>query len=218
MRLFLFLFTVLLFLCAGVKAQDADIKPLIKAWTISDTSQTRKYLESAQALKQQPAAVRNQIMQKMHEYLDKHPNLRLQVRIMLFEEPWWAVCVDDDPGGEAGIPLIKKAVQLAVWVNDEQLLSDVYSAYAEHCTRISWNEDYVLYSTKALELQDRIGTEHFPYIESRWFDMCKALYATKDYRQSLQYGLQILARDSKNVFTLDLVGACYKKMGLYDSS
>lgn len=218
MRPFLFLIALLPFLCNGVKIQDADIMPLIKAWTVSGTSQTRQYLEAARALKKQPAAVQAQILQKMHEYLNKHANTRLQVRTMLFEEPWWTLCIDSDPGGEAGIPLAKKAVQLAQQENDVQLLSEVYAAYAEHCTRIACTEDYMLYSTKALELQQQIGAEHFPEIHLRWFDMCKALYATRDYRLSLQYGLQVLVRDSKNIFTLDLVGACYKKLGFYDSS
>jgi tetratricopeptide (TPR) repeat protein/DNA-binding CsgD family transcriptional regulator len=136
----------------------------------------------------------------------------------LLEEPWWTVCENHVPGAEAGIPLIKKAVQLASQENDDQLLSEVYSAYAEHCTRIAWLEDYLFYSTKALELQQRLGAEYFPNISTRWFDMCKALYDTKEYRVSLQYGLKALSVKTKDVFTLDLVGACYKKLGLYDSS
>lgn len=46
MKPFLFLITLLPFVCMGVSAQDADISPLIKAWEVSDTSQTRKYPES----------------------------------------------------------------------------------------------------------------------------------------------------------------------------
>lgn len=218
MKPFLFLVVLLPFICAGVKAQDADIAHLIKAWEVADTSQTRKYLESVQYFYQQPDAVRKKLIGEMHAYLDQHDNKRLQVRLMLLEEPWWAVCVDTDPGGEAGIPLIKKAVQLASQENDDQLLSEVYSAYAEHCTRIAWVEDYLFYSIKALELQQRLGAEHFPNICTRWFDMCKALYVTREYRLSLQYGLKALSVTSKDVFTLDLVGACYKKLGLYDSS
>lgn len=218
MKPFLLLIILLLFIGAGVSAQDADITPLIKAWEISDTSQTRKYLESVQYYYLQPDAVRKKLMQEIHAYIDKHANTRLQVRLMLLEEPWWAVCVDADPGGEAGIPLIRKAVQLASQENDDQLLSEVYSAYAEHCTRIAWVEDYLFYSIKALELQQRLGAEHFPQICTRWFDMCKALYVTREYRLSLEYGLKALSVTTKDVFTLDLVGACYKKLGLYDSS
>jgi DNA-binding CsgD family transcriptional regulator len=218
MKPFLFLIALLLFNCAGVNAQDADITPLIKAWVISDTSQTRKYLETLQFYYRQPEAVRKKVIQKMHAYLDKHANTRLQVRLMLLEEPWWVVCANHVPGAEAGIPLITKAVQLASQENDDQLLSEVYSAYAEHCTRIAWVEDYLFYSTKAFELQQRLGAESFPDISTRWFDMCKALYATKEYRLSLQYGLKALSVKRKDVYSLDLVGACYKKLGLYDSS
>lgn len=218
MKPFLFLVVLLPFICAGVKAQDADIASLIKAWEVADTSQTRKYLESVQYFYQQTDAVRKKLIGEMHAYLSKHDNMRLQVRLMLLEEPWWAVCMDTDPGGEAGIPLIKKAVQLASQENDDQLLSEVYSAYAEHCTRIARVEDYLFYSFKALELQQRLGAEHFPHISTLWFDMCKALYVTREYRLSLQYGLKALSVTSKDVFTLDLVGACYKKLGLYDSS
>lgn len=218
MKPFLFLITLLSFFCADVSAQDADISPLIKAWEVSDTSQTRKYLESVQFYYQQTDTVRKELIQKMHSYLDKHGNTRLQVRLMLLEEPWWVVCANHVPGAEAGIPLITKAVQIAIRENDNQLLSEVYSAYAEHCTRIAWVEDYLFYSTKALELQQRIGAEYFPAISNRWFDMCKALYVTKEYKLSLQYGLKALSVKRKDVFTLDLVGACYKKLGLYDSS
>lgn len=218
MRLFLFLIVLLSLLNTGVKAQNVDIMPLISAWKISDTSQTRKYLESVHLYNSQPEAVRKMVIQKMHAYLDKHANARLRVRLMLYEEPWWIVCANNVPGAEAGIPLITEAVQLASQENDEQLLSEVYSAYAEHCTRIAWIEDYLFYSTKALEMQQRIGAERFPDISNRWFDMCKALYATKEYRLSLHYGLKVFSVKPKDVFVLDLVGACYKKLGLYDSS
>ncbi|MCS3798548.1 helix-turn-helix transcriptional regulator [Niastella sp. OAS944] len=218
MKPFLFLVALLSFICAGVKAQDADVAYLIKAWELADTSQTRKYLESVQYFYQQPDAVRKKLIEEMHAYVDKHANTRLQVRLMLLEEPWWAVCMDADPGGEAGIPLIKKAVQLANQENDDQLLSEVYSAYAEHSTRIAWVEDYLFYSIKALELQQRLGAEHFPNINTRWFDMCKALYVTREYRLSLEYGQKALSVKTNDVFTLDLIGASYKKLGLYDSS
>jgi DNA-binding CsgD family transcriptional regulator len=218
MKPFLFLIALLPFIYLGVSAQDADISPLLKAWEISDTSQTRKYLESVQFYYNRPDTVRKELIQKMHAYLNKHVNTRLQVRLMLLEEPWWVVCANHVPGAEAGIPLITKAVQLAIQENDDQLLSEVYSAYAEHCTRIAWTEDYLFYSIKALELQHRLGADHFPDISARWFDMCKALYNTKEYRLSLQYGLKTLSVKSKDVYTFDLVGACYKKLGLYDSS
>jgi DNA-binding CsgD family transcriptional regulator len=213
-----FLIAILLFTCAGAGAQDVDITPLIKSWEISDTSQTRKFLETVQFYNKQPDAVKKKVIQKLHADPDLHDNARLQVRLMLLEEPWWVVCANHVPGAEAGIPLITKAVQLAIQENDDQLLSEVYSAYAEHCTRIAWVEDYLFYSIKAFELQQRLGTEHFPHISTRWFDMCKALYVTKEYRLSLQYGLKALSVKNKDVYTLDLVGACYKKLGLYDSS
>lgn len=218
MKPFLFLITLLTFVCAGVSAQDAEISPLIKAWEVSDTSQTRKYLESVHFYYQHTDTVRAELVKKTHAYLDKHGNIRLQVRLMLLEEPWWVVCANQVPGAEAGFPLIKKAVQLAIRENDDQLISEVYSAYAEHCTRIGWVEEYLFYSVKALELQHRLGAEHFPEISGRWFDMCKALYSTKEYRLSLQYGLKALSVKRTDVFTIDLVGACYKKLGLYDSS
>lgn len=100
---FLLLIALLLSIGAGVSAQDADITPLIKALEISDTSQTRKYLESVQYYYLQPDAARKKLMQEMHAYIDKHANTRIQIRLMLLEEPWWAVCVDADPGGEAGL-------------------------------------------------------------------------------------------------------------------
>src|ERR1044072_2680794 len=99
MKPFLFLVALLSFICAGVKAQDADIAYLIKAWELADTSQTRKYLESVQYFYQQPDAVRKKLIEEMHAYVDKHANTRLQVRLMLLEEPWWAVRMDADPGG-----------------------------------------------------------------------------------------------------------------------
>ena len=113
MKSFLVLIALLLCICAGVSAQDADIAPLIKAWEVSDTSQTRKYLESVEYYYQQPDAVRKKLIQELHVYLDKHVNTRLQVRLMLLEEPWWVVCANHVPGAEAGISLITKAVQLA---------------------------------------------------------------------------------------------------------
>lgn len=220
MRLFASaLFIIICFLNIKVKAQDAEIKPFIEAWSIADTSQTRKYIEICRLSSLRNDVTKQRIIKKLYAYIDKHPNKRLLVRLMLFDEPWWKSCVKGD--GTGGRPTINKAVRLARQENDEQLISDVYAAYAEFCTRVSLNEEYLFYSAKALEMQRKIGAVHFPFFGSGLFNMCKALYITKDYKQSLQYGLECYKYDGKRgayIFLLDLIGANYKKLRLYDSS
>ncbi len=219
MRTSLLAALVLLIFHFEIQAQDIDIKPLIAALKTSDTSQTRKYYEVWNYLSKQDSATRQHVFKQMDEYLANHPGNRLQVRIMLLEEPWWKVYMTAKPGNDNGISFLNKAVRLATIEADEQLLSEVYFTYAEHCTRLSLREEYLLYSTKSLAIQQKIGSEHFPYFVASLFNMCKALYATNDFKQSLYYGL--LAQKfyyKDDIYTLDLVAADYRKLGMYDSS
>ncbi len=59
------------------------------------------------------------------------------------------------------------------------------------------------------------------------FDISRALYLNQDYKQSISYGLEFLRIRITDfdhydplvyVFQLDILGACYKKLGQYDSA
>src|SRR5262249_48821243 len=146
---------------------------------------------------------------------------RLEARIMMFDAfsalvfPQWA-----DPKYKA---MLERAMEIAHELKDDQLMAEIYAYYAE----ITGQNNHLLYNLKAIELQERVGFQHFYTVHNRFFIVSSALYHTRDYRQSIDYGLRALSlRDIDPqhwlrrvyVLQLDILGASYKKLGLYDSS
>jgi hypothetical protein len=87
--------------------------------------------------------------------------------------------------------------------------------------------DFLLYNLKALELQRKIGLNHFSFVHNRFFSISYALFHTKDYRESVSFGRECLLFKNVEVkkwdarvylFQLDIIGASYLKLGKCDSS
>lgn len=195
-----------------------NAKDVIAAWKTTDTSQSRQYLRISSAINALSEREKDAILQEVHLYLQRKYDGHLYVRTMLYKEPWWLIVNQKGGSQDKGIGEIDKVVRVAMQTNDDQLLSDVFAAYAEHCNRLYETEKFLFYSTQAIEINKRISPKLFPDYYDRIFNMCKSLYLTKEYKQSILYGLEVYRAKPRNIFTIDLVGASYRHIGMYDSS
>lgn len=223
MRAILF---ILLFWSLTANAQSRLISPYIKAWQTSDTSQTHKAEQTYSLLKEKKDALEyRQIVNEMYAYLKDYPNDRLWIRTVMY-----------DVFGkiELGIwteaefsrfrPILLECIKLASQLNDDQLKAELYAQYAELNRK---NSNYVLYNLKAIELQRKVGNNHFEYVTNRYYNVSLGLYANEDYKQSINYGLKCLSLNSERsdsfnphlqILQTDIVGASYYKLGKLDSS
>jgi DNA-binding CsgD family transcriptional regulator len=219
MRL-LFVLSLLISLCCfKSKAQDSDVKTFIKAWQISDTSQTHEAEKTYKKIKLDFSLQKcRQIIKELYAYLEKNPDDRLRTRIILFD-----LLGDRDIPKAQKLKKMKVAIQLASKLKDEQLLAEVYALAGQ----LDYENGFLLYNLKALELQKKIGYQHFSFVHNRLFNISMALYRTDDYRQSINYGLQCLKFKNVEVenwdprvyiFQLDMIGASYKLLKQYDSA
>jgi tetratricopeptide (TPR) repeat protein len=217
-------FWITLFL-AGVafaaRAQDTLINVYLETWRISDTSQCYQAQRLYDRLTAERDTLRYKvIIQKLYAWLKQNPDKRLEARTILYE------ALGAKEFAYAYAPYthrLEEAIKMAHELEDEQLTAEIYSLLAG----MSDDSGYLLYNLKAIELQQKVGFSHFPYVYSRFFDVSRALYLTQEYRQSIAYGLKCLsfrghdpARwDSKVlVFQFDMLGAAFKKLGQYDSA
>lgn len=219
MRL-LFVLSLLLSLCCfKSKAQDSDVKAFIKAWQISDTSQTHEAEKTYKKIKLDFSLEKcRQIIKELYAYLEKNPDDRLRTRIIIFD-----LLGDRDIPKAQKLKKMKVAIQLASKLKDEQLLAEVYALAGQ----LDYENGFLLYNLKALELQKKIGHEHFSFVQNRFFNISFALYRTADYRQSINYGLQCLKFKNTEIenwdprvyiFQLDMIGVSYKELKQYDSA
>ncbi|WP_162915386.1 tetratricopeptide repeat protein [Paraflavitalea soli] len=220
MKLALSFVLYLLLPCLFVSAQDALIQPFLREWKIADTSQSHRAQVFYDALKNdRDTAQYRLVITSLNVWLEDHPDKRLEARTIIY-----AALGAREYGYSITqyIPLLQKAMTLAHDLEDDQLMAEIYSLYAN----LASEENYPLYNLKAIELQRKIGFEHFSYVHHRFFDISRALYLTQDYRQSINFGLTCLSLSNQDlqhwddfmyIFQLDILGACYKQLGLYDS-
>ena len=219
-----FIFSLVLLLvceCFGVRAQQSLIKPFIEAWKVIDTSQSSRaqVLYDSLHLKKDTAHYL-QVIGQLSQYLQGHPDKRLEARAIVYQT---LGALEFNYPIDHYISLMQKAMRLAGELEDDQLAAEIYSLYAG----MAGPENYLLYNLKAIELQKRIGLEHFFYVYTRLFDVSRALYLNQDYRRSITYGLDCLNTKITDrnhydpfvyVYQLDILGACYKRLGQYDSA
>ena len=216
---------ILFFLLAAsplLKAQSEMIQPFISAWEIADTSQSRL----AQGFydvqhRKKDTAYYLEVIRQLQQYIADHPSKRLEARFILYQT--LGALEFGYPMDQVYLNRMQKAIRLALDLGDDQLSAEIYSVYAG----ISGPENYLLYNLKAYELQKKIGLQRFYFVYTRVFDLSRALYLNQDYRQSIRYGLEFLQIKITDfdhydplvyVFQLDILGACYKKLGQYDSA
>ncbi len=202
-------------------AQLLTTDELISAWKAGDTSQTIKAEVTYNDIKKniRPSVLEERI-NDLHAYLDGHPNSRLEVRVVMYEvlgkNELHAQLFNDTLK-------IKHAMKVAGLIGDRQLLSELYSLYAEHYS--SNLEDGLFYELNAIEMQRTIGFSHFPLAYKRFLIVSTALYSTMNYMQCIRYGqqcLMLLQSPRKNlgdfILQTDAIGASYRELGMADSS
>lgn len=218
----LFLLILLLLANLNGSAQQMVMPWFISSWSLSDTSQTHAAERCYDYLKS-PSGKLNykRDVTTLYQYLQNHPDKRLQARTIMYEilgktEFKYPMVKTDTLN-------IQKAVEIAHELNDDQLRAEIYALQGQ----MNLKNDYLLYNLKALELQKKIGFNHFSYVHNRFFSISHALYRTTDFRQSINYGIKCLAlKDTEinrwdprvYIFQLDIIGASYKKLGMNDST
>lgn len=224
MKVRLILFTSLLLGSIYATAQPSLIHPFIRAWKVADATQTHV----AQAFYDSLLIKRadkdyqqhfHRVVDAMYAYLEDHPDKRLEARTIIYEA--LGAIEYNYPRDPFRIPL-EKAMSLALDLGDKQLLAEVYALYSYLPEKMV----YPLYNLKAIELQRQVGFEHFCYVQNRFFDASRALYFTRDFRQAITYGQECLQFKDRTtprqdpavfIFQLDILGACYRELGIYDS-
>ena len=210
--------------CLFATAQQLSIEPLLKAWRVSDTSQTHRAEETYARLKtDRNYAKYQQEVREIEKYLTRHPDDRLAVRLAMYKTLGKfeyhrenEITRQDSLRMEACLGLIER-------LDDEQLKAEFYTIYG----RFRGGDTHGLFMFKALELQRKIGFERFSYVYNRLFIVSQYLYYANDYKQSIHYGRECLKfKDIERkywdpmvyVFQLDILGAAYLKLEQYDST
>ena len=210
---------VFAYLCTS--GQEVDIQPFLDAWKVTNRSQShRAQVFYDQLDRTKDTALFHLTIEKLRNYLSKHPDKRLRARTDMYEGFGAMVFQYTD---NRYILLMEEAMQIAHELGDDQLMAEIYVFYAE----MKAFTNHLLYNLKAIELQRRIGFSNFSTVHNRFFIVSNALYHTREYRQSIKYGLECLSFEgidtahwSRKVYILqlDILGAAYKRLSRYDSS
>lgn len=203
-------------------AQDTEVKFFVNAYMQDDLSQTRKAEETfALVTRYYQQKKKTDILTKLHQYLQAHPDPRLRSRILMLDvyvRTLYRQKITDNDFDKA-----REGIKLAHQLKDNQLLAEWYALAGE----ISLDKGYLLYNMKALQLQEKIGFQYFSFVQTRFYSISYALYKTADYKESIANGRRFLALkhiDPKqlnpniHILLLDILGASYKKLEQYDST
>lgn len=206
-------------------AQSVDIAPFIKAWQVTDTSQTRiaEAIYTPLRVKNNPNEYSNhqKVVAELENYLKKKPNDRLRARLTIYEilgKISYGQKID-----ELDHEKVFQHIKLAYKLKDEHLKSELFALYA---TINYWNDNiFLLYNIKSILLQKKLGVKHFEYDQNRYFNLSSALYRANKHKESIYYGKQSLGfmKHSKKkdtmdyIFQSDIIGANYIKLNQPDS-
>ncbi len=216
-------FALLFFLscCWRLQSQEINTEAFIKAWKADDTSQTHKAAVYYDLLDYEKDTVKYwRTLGSLQNYLKVNPNKRIRARVLMYEVFGAMVFQFQHP---KYVSMLEEAMRIASELKDDQLMAEIYVYYAE----VTGHNNQLLYNLKAIEIQRRIGFEHFTTVQNRFFIVSSALYHSKDYRQSIRYGLGCLGfvgTDQQHwlkriyILQLDILGSAYKKLGKYDST
>jgi len=205
-------------------AQQLSAAHLIALWKISDTTQTNMASKAYDDLEKHFNAVAaNTLLAQLHKRIDAGNNLRLKVRLWLYEKRVMAKKVETPhhPFLLSKTELLNE-IKLAHGLNDDQLLSELYAKFTNVAGAVT--EEDMLYYTKLIEIRERIGVTHFPEMYRMYLFLSSALYGVGEYQQALIIGLHGLEVQKKAsiqsidaVPQFDIVGACYKEFKKADS-
>lgn len=219
-----FNYTLILLCFFGISilnAQNLSSEELIEKWERNDVYQTIEAEKTFTDLKNNYDSLKyHQVVSEIKEYLEEEPNLRLEVRLKMYE------ILNSIRLAQKVTPEIEDQIsqlfEKAIFIKDEQILSEIYSIYIEN-GKASF-EDNLFYITKTVEIQERIGTQYFPKYYLRLFFAGLIYYNLSMYNESIYYSkksLKILGPAENNlssyVWNHDLLGASYYHLNKIDS-
>lgn len=202
--LFVFFFNFL-------NAQKFSSSDLIEAWKSKDVTQTIKAEETYKDLKLHKDSVKlKKIIDKLDEILLKQKDDRLYIRIVMYKT--LAVLEFHNKLQPKHHEELETAMKKAVFLNDEQLLSELYTLFSEQGSEQI--EDNLFYLTKAIEIQQKIGVEYFPLINHRFLVLSHSYYFLEEYEESFKYakiGLELIQNPEAQIINYcmfnDLIAA-----------
>lgn len=180
------LFLLLFLLQQLLHAQHMTVSQLIGRWSDSSKRQTLLAEETYKDLKFYLDEERLEAnLAGLEKFLSTHPDdLRLSIRIemyktlALFEQgKGWSRLQKDS---------FIRTLNLAENLGDEQLMSEVYTLYADH--HDGSIEEKFFYIQRAVEIQEKIGPAYFPLISNRYLALSQCYFVFEEYPKAIAVG------------------------------
>ncbi|WP_143053967.1 tetratricopeptide repeat protein [Parapedobacter koreensis] len=157
------------------------------------------------------------IFAELDEFLKRNPDERLYIRIVMYKTI--AAFEYYKELNEEEWKELQDAMRRVVLLDDEQLISELYSLYSE---QFSENvEDIIFYLSKAAEIMQKIGADHFPLVYQRFWYLSYCFFSLQEYDEAIEYakkGLNLMVKDQHLEFhnfclMNDIIGASYYELG-----
>lgn len=205
-----------------INSQNFTEKHLLNIWSITDKTQTIEALKTYDDLKNNYNTQKfKELIKNLNRNSKLKNDLRLQVRYVLYQSNA-EVLLTEKLGSQLKNEL-KNCIKSALILNDEQLLSEIYSLYYEQ--GFGDANEKLYYISKTVETQESIGAEYFPNLFFRYYNLSLGYYRSQDYSGSIQKGikgLNLLASPNNHLdyycFLLDILGTSYYEVGKYEKS
>lgn len=203
-------------------SQTFTKKDLVKIWSINDKTQTQESLKTYEDLINYYNPKKfNELISEIENSDEIKNNLRLQVRSILYEANG-EVLINQKLSPELKTQL-RDCIKSALILNDEQLLSEIYSLYFEQ--GFGDPDEKLYYISKTVETQEKIGAQYFPKLFFRYYNLSLGYYRSQDYIGSIQKGskgLKHIKNPKENldyyIFLLDILGASFYEIGKVEKS
>lgn len=213
---------VSLIISACAFSQKLTAKQLLDIWSISDKTQTIEALKAQDDLSNNYDPKKyNAIKEEIKKSKVIKKNVRLQSRFILYEanaEMFLQKKLDPELKKQ-----LEESIKSALILNDEQLLTEIYSLFYEQ--GFGDPNEKLYYISKTVEMQEKIGAQYFPKLFFRYYNLSLGYYLAHEYNASIQKGLKGLKhipspKDYLDYycFFLDILGTNYYQIGNYSKS
>ena len=223
--LFLFLLLLPFF---QLHSQTLPVADYLKVWSRNDIKQTQEaaVLFDDLSSKKDPAKY-YQLVKELEQRIDPVKEPRLFIRLSMYKALW---SMETQAKQKQSIQYHHQqtlaAIRLAYPLKDKQLNAELYALFGELSLRLPDLEQSLLYNLRSLDMQEQIGQQYFPKICWTYFSVARSLYHTRDYAQSVKYGLKCVEALKKlpavsrydRIFLADIIGSAYDKTGKKDSA
>ncbi|MBP8066925.1 MAG: hypothetical protein KAY27_00040 [Pedobacter sp.] len=218
----LHLYVVFFFIPKLSFSQNNTPEKLIEACLVSDVYQTKKFADACYDLIANFNEKRFRLqIKESQKYLSTNENIRLKVRLFLYER--FAYQKIQKPDTLNTHQQYRNYIKLASLLNDEQLLSELYSKYAAICIQ----SEKLYYLLKSIDIREHIGLRYFPDLSANYYLASEILYGNMDYKSSARYaarGVKLYSEKQTRDFLFqyilatDLAAASYLKINQPDSA